>query len=74
MDIRKTVEDLAGKITADKDLAAKFQANPTGTVEGLLGINLPDDQINALVSGLKAKLNLDSLGGALGGLGKLFGK
>lgn len=74
MDIKKKVEELIDKIRNDKDLLAKFQKDPIPTVEKLIGIDLPDDQIEKIVEGIKAKINLDKLGGALGGLGNLFGK
>lgn len=74
MDIKAKIEEVVKKLTSDKDLMAKFQQNPTAAVEGLIGVDLPDDQINQLVEGIKAKINLDKLGGALGGLGGLFGK
>lgn len=74
MDIKAKIEEIVNKLKSDKDLMSKFTANPIGTVEGLIGIDLPDDQIKGLVDGIQAKLNLDQLGGALGGIGKLFGK
>ncbi|MBQ1410850.1 MAG: hypothetical protein IIY94_06220 [Oscillospiraceae bacterium] len=70
-DIKKTIEDIVNKVKNDKDIGEKFKKNPTGTVESLLGVDLPDDQINAVVEGVKAKVNLDGLAGKLGGL---FGK
>ena len=36
------------------------------------GVDLPDDQLKPLVAGIKAKLAASDLGGALGGLKKLF--
>lgn len=74
MDIKKKIEELVDKIKNDKDLLAKFQKDPIPTVEKLIGIDLPDDQIEKIVEGIKAKINLDKLGDALGGLGNLFGK
>jgi len=71
MDIKKKIEELVDKIKSDKNLMAKFQKDPISTVEGLLGVDLPNDQIEKLVDGIKAKISLDKLGG---GLGKLFGK
>ena len=70
-DIKKIIEDVIAKIKSDKDIGEKFQKNPTKTVEGLIGVDLPDDQINAVVEGVKTKLNLDGIAGKLGGL---FGK
>ncbi len=74
MDIKGKIEEIVAKLKSDKDLMSKFTANPIGTVESLIGIDLPDDQIGSIVDGIKAKINLDSIGDKLGGLGKLFGK
>jgi len=71
MDIKAKIEELVEKIKSDKDIAAKFQKDPVGTVEKLLGVDLPNDQIEKLVEGIQAKISLDKLGGMLGGL---FGK
>ena len=71
MDIKAKIEELVNKIKGDKDLLAKFQKDPITTVEGLLGVDLPNDQIEKIVDGIKAKIDLDKLGGMLGGL---FGK
>ena len=70
-DIKKIIEDVIAKIKGDKDIGEKFQKDPTKTVEGLIGVDLPDDQINAVVEGVKAKINLDDIAGKLGGI---FGK
>jgi hypothetical protein len=37
-------------------------------------MDLPNDQIEKLVDGIRAKIKLDDLGDALGALGGLFGK
>ena len=74
MDIRKMLEELVEKITSDKELLAKFQKDPVTTVEKLIGVDLPNDQIEKLVDGIKAKIKIDDLGDALGALGGLFGK
>ena len=74
MDIKKKIQEVVDKLTSDKDLLAKFEKNPAAVIEELVGIDLPDDQVNDLIDGIKAKLKLDKLGGALGGLGGLFGK
>ena len=73
-DLKKTIEELVNKIKNDKDIGEKFKKNPTGTVEGLIGVDLPDDQINAVVDGIKAKINLDSVSGLAGKLGGILGK
>ena len=71
VDIKAKINELVDKIKNDKSLTDKFQKDPIATVEGLIGTALPDDQIAKIVDGVKAKISLDKIGGALGGL---FGK
>ena len=71
MNIKEKIEELVNKIKSDKSLGDKFQKDPVAAVEGLLGVDLPNNQIEKIVDGIKAKIDLEKLGGALGGL---FGK
>jgi len=68
MDIKAKIEEIVNKVKSDKTLMSRFQKEPIPVVEELLGIDLPDDQVEKIVEGVKAKINLDKLGGALGGL------
>lgn len=61
MDIKAKIEEIVKKLQSDKTLLSGFQTNPVGTVEKLLGVDLPDDTINKLVEGVKAKLGSDEL-------------
>ena len=72
--LKEKAEEIIEKIKSDKDIAAKFQKDPISTVESLLGVDLPNDQIEGLVDFIKAKIDLDKIGNALGGLKGLFGK
>lgn len=66
MDIKAKISELTDKIKNDKDIGKKFQADPVSTVEGLLGVDLPNDQVEKIVDGIKAKISLDKLGGLFG--------
>lgn len=74
LDIKEMIEDLVEKILADENLKKKFMKEPIAVVEKLIGIDLPDDKIEKLVAGIRAKVAVDDISGALGGLGSLFGK
>lgn len=69
--IKDKIEEIVEKIKGDDKLQAQFKSDPIAAVEGLIGVDLPDDAIAKVVDGVKAKLSLDKLGGALGGI---FGK
>ena len=71
MDIKAKIEELVEKIKNDDDLLKNFKEEPVKTIEKLVGIDLPDDQIEKLIDGIKAKLTFDNVSDLLGGL---FGK
>lgn len=72
MDIKAKIEEIVKKITASKALAEKFEKNPAAVIEELVGMDLPDDLVNQIVDGVKAKIKLDQVGNVLGGISKLF--
>ncbi len=73
-EIKEKVEEVVGKIKSDDKLLEQFKKEPVKTVEELAGVDLPDDQLEKVVDGIKAKLGADDLGAKLGGLKNLFGK
>ena len=73
-DIKAQVEETVKKIQSDDGLMEEFKKNPIKTVEKLTGVDLPDDQLQKIVDGIKAKLTVDGIGEKLGVLKNLFGK
>ncbi|MBP5156022.1 MAG: hypothetical protein J6252_05510 [Clostridia bacterium] len=71
MNIKAKVKEIVAKLKGDEQLMSKFQSDPVKTVEGLVGVDLPDDQISGIVEAVKAKLGSVSI---FGKIGKLFGK
>ena len=74
--IKERIEEILEKFAKDEDLRKDFKKDPIATVEKLIGIDLPNDQIEKIVDGIKAKIALDKIdmdkvGDVLGGL---FGK
>ncbi|MDE6839467.1 MAG: hypothetical protein K2P49_01235 [Oscillospiraceae bacterium] len=74
MDIKKIIEDIVEKIKSDEALQKQFLSDPAGALEKLIGIDLPTEQLDAVISGVKAKLTADNIGDAVKGLGNLFKK
>ena len=72
MDIKEKIEEIVDKVKNNKDFAKDFQENPIKAVESVIGMDLPDDQIEKLIDGVKAKVNLDDAGDLLGKFKKLF--
>lgn len=72
MDIKAKIEGLAAKLQKDPALLQSFQKDPVKTLERLTGVDLPEEQLQPLVTGIKAKLAASGLGDKLDGLKKLF--
>ena len=72
IDIKAKIEELAAKLQKDPVLLQDFEKDPVKTLEKLTGIDLPDDQLQPLISGIKATLAASGLSDKLEGLKKLF--
>lgn len=79
MDIQKIINDVVAKLTGNPELIKSFLANPVQLLEKTFGIDLPDDQINQIIEGVKGKIDLSNINlkeatGLLDKLKGLFGK
>ncbi len=72
MDIKKTITEAVEKIASDEKLRQQFKEDPVKALESVLGVDLPDDIMEKVVEGVKAKLTADKISGAVGALKKLF--
>ena len=72
MDIKAQITTAVEKITKDKALQELFKKDPVKAVEKVLGVDLPDDVMNKVVDGVKAKLSVDKAAGVVDSLKKLF--
>lgn len=71
-DIREKVDELVRKLQSDPSLLKNFQSDPVKTLEQLTGVDLPEQQLQPVIAGIKAKLGAGQLENALDGLKKLF--
>lgn len=72
MDIKEKITEVAQKLISDKNLMEKFEKNPVKVIEDVLGMDLPDDVVEKIIDGVKAKLSVDSLSEAANKFMKLF--
>lgn len=75
MDIQKIIADVVARLTSNPDLIKSFISNPVQLLEKTFGIDLPDDQINKVIEGVKGQIDLSKFDvkEATGLLGKLKG-
>lgn len=74
MDFKEKAEEIVEKIKNDKNIKAKFEKDPVKTVEGILGVDLPDELIKKIIDTVKTKLTAENVGDIASKLGGLFGK
>lgn len=72
MDIKAKIAEIVEKIKNDKNFASDFQKDPITAVEKVIGVDLPNDQIEKIIEGVKANITVDDVKDKVGGLlGKL---
>ncbi len=72
MDIKAKIAEIVEKIKNDKNFASDFQKDPVTAVERVIGVDLPNDQIEKIIEGVKANITVDDVKDKVGGLlGKL---
>jgi hypothetical protein len=68
MDIKAKIAEIVEKIKNDKNFASDFQKDPVTAVEKVLGVDLPNDPIEKIIDGVKAKISVDDVKDKVGGL------
>ncbi len=71
MDIKAKIDEVVNKVKNDSSFAEKFKSEPIKAVEEVIGVDLPDDAVQKVIEGVKAKVNLGGIADKIGGL---FGK
>lgn len=69
--ISDNIKNIVNKIKNDKNFEKEFKNNPVKAVEGILGVDLPDDKIMQIVDAIKVKISADDVKDKIG---DIFGK
>ena len=72
MDINGLVNMVSALKSDDKNLR-EFQSGPVAFIEKFLGVDLPDDQINAIIAGISSNFLSKSESGESSSLGSMLG-
>lgn len=72
MDIKEQIEKLAESVLKDEKIKALFTKDPIKAVEKVLGVDLPDEIVEKIIDGVKAKITVDQIADAASFLKKLF--
>ena len=74
MDMKEQISKIVEEVTKNPSIKAQFEKEPVKVIEKVIGVDLPDDAINQVVQGVKAKLTADKISGSVEALTGLFKK
>lgn len=74
MEMKDYVEKVLAAVKKDPSLLKKLDKEPAKTLECILGIDLPDDEVNAIAAKLKGKNIFETISNAKDFASKLSDK
>lgn len=64
INMKEIINDAVEKIMKDEKLQKQFMDEPVKALEKLLNVDLPDELIEKVIDGIKAKIAVDKIGDA----------
>ncbi len=61
MDIKEQISKILEEISKNPEIKEMFEKEPVKAIEKVTGIDLPDDVVNKIIDGVKAKLTIDNV-------------
>lgn len=72
MDIKEKVEAIIKEIKNNPNIKEEFEKEPVKVIEKFIGVDLPDDVVEKIIDGVKAKMTVDNVSKLAGALKGLF--
>ena len=61
MDMKEQISKILEEISKNPEIKEMFEKEPVKAIEKVTGIDLPDDVVNKIIDGVKAKLTIDNV-------------
>ena len=61
MSIQEKFSDAMERIKSDPNLANEFKEDPVKTAESVLGVDLPDEQVEGFINHIKVNVDLSEI-------------
>ena len=71
-ELKEKIESIVDKIQESSALKEQFEKEPVKVIEKVLGVDLPDEIVEKIIDGVKAKLTADKISGFASKLKDLF--
>ena len=72
MDLKEKMEAMIEEFKKNPNLKEEFEKEPVKVIEKLIGVDLPDDIVEKIIDGVKAKMTVDNVSKIAGALKGLF--
>ena len=74
MDIKELIEKVVDAIKDSDTIKKQWEKEPVKVIEKFIGVDLPDEIVEKVIEGVKAKIALDQVADVAGALKGLFKK
>ena len=72
MDLREKIEAILEEVKKNPNLKEDFEKDPVKVIEKFVGVDLPDDMVEKIIDGVKAKITVDKVSKIAGALKDLL--
>ena len=72
MELKEKIESILEEIKKNPNIKEEFEKNPAKVIEKFVGVDLPDEMVEKIVDGVKAKITIDGVSKIAGALKDLF--
>lgn len=73
MDIKEIIENIVEEVSKNKNLKEEFEKEPVKVIERIAKVDLPDELVEKVIDGVKAKIALDKVDGVADKVGDIAG-
>lgn len=74
MDIKELIEKVVDAIKDSETTKKQWEKEPVKVIEKFIGVDLPDEIVEKVIDGVKAKITIDQVADVAGALKGLFKK
>jgi hypothetical protein len=74
MDIKELIEKVVDAIKDSETTKKQWEKEPVKVIEKFIGVDLPDEIVEKVIDGVKAKIAIDQVADVAGALKGLFKK
>ena len=73
VDIKEIIENVVEELTKNENLKEDFEKEPVKVIERIIDVDLPDELVEKVIDGVKAKITVDKVSDAVDAVSDLVG-